>query len=1163
VVVTNPVTVTGLPDAGTIGGVGSLCPGATAMIDHSVDGGVWGTSMATVATVDASGNLVAVSAGSATISYTVTNSCGTAIATTGVIITSLPDAGVITGSTTLCAGATSALNNTATGGVWSIDAAAIAIVDASGIVTGISGGIANVAYTVTNSCGSVTAIGAITVNTLPDAGAITGGTIICAGATTTLNDVVTGGAWNTSAAGVATVDASGIVTGVSAGEATMSYSVTNSCGTAIATIAVNINALPDAGTITGGTMVCEGLAISLGNTAGAGVWSIDASGVATIGATGVVTGVTAGVANVYYTVTTSCGSAVATSAVAVGSAPDAGAVSGGATLCPGATTALNNSINGGVWSSSAAGVATIDNSGVVTAFAAGIATMSYTVTNSCGSASATSVVVVNALPDAGAITGSSVCIGSTTTLADAATGGAWGSSDATTASVSASGVVTGVAAGSATVTYTVTNSCGSAIATFPIVVNALPYAGVVTGFDSVCVALTANLTDATTGGVWSSGSATTATVNAAGLVTGVTPGSVTISYTVSNVCGSASASKLVHIKSLLDPGVITGPSHVAYQSIIILTDSVGNGAWSASNANATLTSGIVYGAYPGTVTITCSLSNFCGTATTSKLITVDSPVVYVSGISGPTFFACVGGTAAFWNGTTGGVFTINGSDTAVATTTTGGLVTGISAGTATLSYTVWSTTVTSVLTVYPIPSVITGSNTVCMGATTPLFDATPGGVWTSSIPSTATISPSGVVTGNNAGTVPMSYTMVAPAGCKVGVMMTVNANPAGITGNSSVCPGGSITLHDITPGGTWSGSNGHAIVDSAGDVIGLTAGGVIASYTGPNGCSAIDVITIYPQVGPINGNLNICNGAVGFLADTSSHPLSWTSSTPSVATISASGAVSGVSTGTSIITFTLITGCFNTAVVTINPVPAVSAILGVSSVSLSGGQATLSDLTAGGIWSSSNTGIMTIGSTTGIVTPLFAGGNSTIYYTVTNAFGCRGQASKLITSGPAPHSHGSATTTVGATINIADEAIAGDWSTSDNTVATVDENGVVTAVAPGSAMITHTTTGSDGAVTEAVTDVIVNALPFDIKLFPSPNNGAFSVTGIAGTDKDVNVTIEVANMLGQVVYTSQSVATAGMINSQVSIGNNLTTGNYVLIARNGNENKTIHFVIEK
>src|SRR6202012_1980921 len=90
------------------------------------------------------------------------------------------------------------------------------------------------------------------------------------------------------------------------------------------------------------------------------------------------------------------------------------------------------------------------------------------------------------------------------------------------------------------------------------------------------------------------------------------------------------------------------------------------------------------------------------------------------------------------------------------------------------------------------------------------------------------------------------------------------------------------------------------------------------------------------------------------------------------------GIVNGIASGTSAITYTLGTGCTATTVVTVNALPA--AISGTATVCV-GSNTTLSDATAGGSWSSSNTSAATVGTSTGIVSGV-AAGTSTITYTL-------------------------------------------------------------------------------------------------------------------------------------------------------------------------------------
>jgi len=74
---------------------------------------------------------------------------------------------------------------------------------------------------------------------LPYAGSISGLTSVCAGSSITLSESAPGGSWSSSNASVATVSG-GAVAGVAAGAVTISYSVTNSCGTRSATYTVTV-----------------------------------------------------------------------------------------------------------------------------------------------------------------------------------------------------------------------------------------------------------------------------------------------------------------------------------------------------------------------------------------------------------------------------------------------------------------------------------------------------------------------------------------------------------------------------------------------------------------------------------------------------------------------------------------------------------------------------------------------------------------------------------------------------------------------------------------------------------------------------------------------------------------------------------------------------------
>ena len=103
-------------------------------------------------------------------------------------------------------------------------------------------------YTVTLSgCtgGTGTASGTITVTSQASAGTLSGTQGICVGGTTTFTSTVSGGSWSSSATGIATVNAStGVVNGVTAGTAIITYTRngTGGCANATATRTVTVNA---------------------------------------------------------------------------------------------------------------------------------------------------------------------------------------------------------------------------------------------------------------------------------------------------------------------------------------------------------------------------------------------------------------------------------------------------------------------------------------------------------------------------------------------------------------------------------------------------------------------------------------------------------------------------------------------------------------------------------------------------------------------------------------------------------------------------------------------------------------------------------------------------------------------------------------------------------
>ncbi len=85
----------------------------------------------------------------------------------------------------------------------------------------------------------------------------------------------------------------------------------------------------------------------------------------------------------------------------------------------------------------------------------------------------------------------------------------------------------------------------------------------------------------------------------------------------------------------------------------------------------------------------------------------------------------------------------------------------------------------------------------------------------------------------------------------------------------------------------------------------------------------------------------------------------------------------------------------------------------------------------------------------------------------------------------------------------------------------------------------------------------------DIQLIPNPNKGVFTVKGTLGTATNEEVSLEITDILGQVIYTSKVQAHNGDINERIQLNNNVANGMYILNLRSASENKVFHLVIEQ
>ncbi len=278
-----------------------------------------------------------------------------------------------------------------------------------------------------------------------------------------------------------------------------------------------------------------------------------------------------------------------------------------------------------------------------------------------------------------------VCLHTTITLTDTTIGGTWLSSDTTIAPISSSGSVSGIAVGTNIISFLASNGCGTAIDADSFRVLSLTVPGRIIGSPDVCPGTTTILsaTGASQPGTWSMQSSY-ATITDSGIVTGVFSGVDTAIYTVTNLCGPHYAKAAIQIHPIPPVGFINGPSVLCTGSRITLTNRVGGGTWSLSNANATITaSGAVTGVAPGLDTVNYHVTNRWCQNDTSKVLTVSLPP-YNHPIIGPDSM-CSGTAITLTDSSYGGTWTTRRGIVAVSS---GGAVTSLGIGTDTVYYTV-------------------------------------------------------------------------------------------------------------------------------------------------------------------------------------------------------------------------------------------------------------------------------------------------------------------------------------------------------------------------------------------------------------------------------------------------------------------------------------------
>ncbi len=1203
-------TINPLPVA--ITGTQVVCSGLTTSLTDATPGGAWSSSAAGTATAGATGIVTGGAApGTAVITYTLPTGC---IATAVVTVNPLPAA--ITGNLTICIGFTTVLTDLTPGGAWSSSNTNASVV--SGTVTGVTGGTSVITYTIPTGCIS-TAI--VTVNTLPVP--IMGTLTVCSGLTTSLSDLPGGGVWTSSALGTATIgSASGLLTGgATAGTATITYTIGTGC---ITTAVATVNPLPTA--ILGTLTVCSGLTTSLSDLTGSGSWSSGNPVTAGISGTGLVTGGVAGTAAITYTLGTGC---IITAIVTVNPLPSP--ITGTPVVCVGFTTALTDA-GGGTWATSAPGTAIVSASGVVTGEpATGTATITYTLPTTC---IITVVVTDNPLATAGVITGVfTVCATVSTDLTDATPGGVWTSSPTSIAIVDGLGVVTGESAGTATITYAVTNSCGTATTSTVVTVNPQPYAGVILGTAVVCPGNTSLLSDAITGGTWSSGLPTTVSISSTGLITGLAYGTAVISYETTNICGNAYATVIASVNPSPNAGAILGGSVVCPATSLTLSDpsSGGGGTWiSASPGIATVgsSSGIVTGVTTGTAVITYSITNSCATATTATTVTVHP---FPTAILGDTTL-CQDNNIFVSDSVTGGIW--SSSNALVATvapvlgTFPAASVSGVSVGTAIISYVVApGCFVDKAVTVNAIGA-ISAADLMCVGGTQTATDLPGGGTWSSSTPGVATVNAStGLIDAVASGASIISY--VLGPGCFVSTTLTVNLLPENyyLTGGGSYCSGGPGI--DVGLDGSDLGINYQLFLGGAplmtragtGDTLDFGLFTVPGDYTvlatnTITGCSkvmgssaiitlsipAVPFVSISADPGtlvcvgtittfgalPLNGGPTpVYNWSVNGVGAGAGSTYSYVPLNGDVVTVKMTSDAACVSPDTAIGSVTMITTTGITPSVSLTVTPSDSVCTGTPVTVLpltgTGGATPLYSWIKNGVYEGTGATYtflpvdgdnvfcwMYSSLTCSLLDSVHSANNivmtvSTIEVPVVSLTVIPGNRIAA----------GDTVTLVAGVAGFAGTGLSYQWAIDGVPVAGATSDTFTSSNFASYDTVVCTVTGYSacGTATRDVSTIIIDTVATglhtlqagagDIRLIPNPNNGSFTVKGTMGSSLDEDVSLEITDMLGQIVYENKVKTQGGKINEPILLANGLANGVYLLSLKSDSDNKVFHFVIEQ
>ena len=615
------VTVNAIPTAPTISSNTPVCEGTSInLTSNTISGATYawtGPASFTSSSEDPSiASAAAAMAGTYNCTVTVSG-CASSTSSTTVAVTAAPSV-TAANSGNVCVG--NSINLTpATGGNWSSNATGVATVTNGGVVSGVSGGSANMTFTSTaTGCSSIGSGGNITVNALPTV-TVPGSGEVCVNGNITLSPT-TGGTWSSSATGIATITSAGVVTGVSAGNADMTFTnTTTGCASTAASGSVTVNPLEDASFTYPASTYCitspsDPIATVTGVTGGTfsinnggtiasitGEIDLDANGVQNYTVTYTTGGTCAGVetaivnvtsgplANFSYTSSPYCGG-TGTADVTYGAGGSAGVFA----PIPATTALVINTTTGAVdLNASAPGTYTVENDIVAS--------------GGCAASYATSDITITAQEDA------SYSYGASNTFCESATnptatitgtpGGVFTATptgitvDGTTGEIDLSASTFGA---TYTVRYITPGTCSDTL-TIDVTLESsptVPSAGTTAGSNTICVGESANITASGSTGTgvitYAVFDAMTAGTNLGATPLTVSPTTTTTYYVESfntNGCGNVGGRQAVTVTVNALPTIDAGSDETICPTDNVTLTATGTGTlvWSTTETTSSIT----------------------------------------------------------------------------------------------------------------------------------------------------------------------------------------------------------------------------------------------------------------------------------------------------------------------------------------------------------------------------------------------------------------------------------------------------------------------------------------------------------------------------------------------------------------------------------------------